>query len=280
MGRWTISAPVGPGQPNRRGDVLIVQQLLNRARQDDPHGATLVEDGEFGSQTQSRLLRFQAETVHLRQPDGIVGLPGPTIAALKRASPPTASGQPASPDDALAAALHRRAAASKATFKVAWINRALPAARLVKAKWGVPIAVTLAQGALESNWGRTAPGNVYFGVKGKATDGGSIAVATHEVIGGVSRAETDAFRSYDSLESSADDYGRFLATNQRYAAAFNYRNDPDMFIRSVAQARYATDPRYEKKIKSIMAANGLKDYDQAAPARPVYSDAASIGNFG
>ena len=277
MGRWSVSASVGPGQSNRRRDVLIVQKLLNRAQHNDPHGGTLVEDGEFGSETQSRLSRFQAETAHLRQPDGIVGLSGPTAAALRQFIPhaPTLP-----PQDALAAALHRRAAVSKAAFKVTWINRALPAARLVKAKRGVPIAVTLAQGALESNWGRTAPGNVYFGVKGKAPGGGSIAVATHEVSGGVSRAETDAFRSYDSLESSADDYGRFLATNHRYATAFNFRDDPDMFIRMVAQAHYGTDPHYEKKIKSIMAANGLKDYDEAAPTKPIYSDAVSIGHFG
>ncbi len=251
----------------------------------------------FGPRTKTRLLQFQGETVHLREPDGLIGLPGPTQTALQRfaPSPPTPSVGPASapvsaaangaakptvePQDALAAALHRRAAVPKAAFKVSWINRALPAARLVKGTWGVPIAVTLAQGALESNWGRSAPGNVYFGVKGKSPDGKSVAVATHEVSGGVRRAETDAFRSYDSLESSADDYGRFLVTNHRYVAAFNYRDDPDMFIHMVAQAGYATDPLYESKIKSIMAANGLKDYDIERATQQVYNDAVNIGNF-
>lgn len=77
---------------------------------------------------------------------------------------------------------------------------------MVKRNWGVPIAVTISQGALESDWGHRAPGNMYFGVKGKSPKGTSIDVLTHEVSGGVSSKIKDSFRSYDSLEQSADDY--------------------------------------------------------------------------
>ncbi len=164
------------------------------------------------------------------------------------------------PNDALAAALRKRASRPKSPFKSARISRALPAAISVKAKWSVPIAVTLAQGALESDRGRATPGNVFFGVKGRAPDGKTVKPASHEVTGGVRHGESDGFRSYDTLEASAEDYGRFPGTSHRYASAFNHRDDPDMFIHLVAAAGYATDPSYEKKIKSIMAANGLKDF--------------------
>jgi flagellar protein FlgJ len=35
------------------------------------------------------------------------------------------------------------------------------------------------------------------------------------------------------LEQSADDYGRFLSVNKRYATAFSYPNDPEKFIHEV-----------------------------------------------
>ena len=294
MDRWTLSGSVGPGQLNDRRDVLIVQKLLNRACQDDPDGSALKEDGLFGPVTRARLAAFQTQTAHLRRADATAKPGGPTMTAMSRFAPHRARGPlvhivaaPAHvgngtvrPNDALAAALRKRASRPKASFKSAWINRALPAAISVKGKWGVPIAVTLAQGALESNWGRTAPGNVFFGVKGRAPDGKTVKLATHEVTGGIRHGENDGFRSYDTLEASAEDYGRFLGTNHRYASAFNYRDDPDMFIHLVATAGYATDPSYENKIKSIMAANGLKDFDRKGVSRLVYNDAVNIGVFG
>jgi flagellar protein FlgJ len=106
--------------------------------------------------------------------------------------------------------------------------------------------VTIAQGALESNWGRKAKGNVYFCVKGKSPKGKSVAFATNENYDGKSVKINDSFRSYDSLEQSADDYGRFLSVNKRFAAAFSYPNDPEKFIHEVAKAGYATDSSYEK----------------------------------
>jgi flagellar protein FlgJ len=107
--------------------------------------------------------------------------------------------------------------------------------------------VTIAQRALESNWGRKAKGNAYFCVKGKSPKGKSVAFATHENYDGKSVKINDSFRSYDSLEQSADDYGRFLSVNKRYAAAFSYPNDPEKFIHEVAKVGYATYSSYEKK---------------------------------
>lgn len=289
MKRWVLEAAVGVGQVNRKPDVLIVQRLLNRSRQDDPVTPALAEDGVFGPLTKARLVTFQSSIVHMASSDAVVQSNGPTARALAGFAPPSSPQSlprpPAhgtatprvEPRDALAAALMQRAARPKAGFKTAWINRALPAATSVKHNWGVPIAVTIAQGALESNWGRHAPSNVFFGVKGKAPDGRSAKLATHEVTNGVRHGETDGFRAYDTLEASADDYGRFLATNHRYAHAFAYRDDPDRFIHLVALAGYATDPNYEQKIKSIMAANGLKDCDTKLGGRRIYNDAVSVG---
>ncbi|WP_345830298.1 glucosaminidase domain-containing protein [Erwinia sp. HDF1-3R] len=282
--RWKLTAAVGVGQPNHSEDVRKVQALLNRAAYES-HGAILHEDGKFGPKTQARIEEFQRTQVHMSQPDGVLNRNGPTERKLSHSSNPTpqrataahSSAAPATariePDSAAAELLQKRAAQRPPNRKVAWFNRALPAAINVKSRWGVPVAVTLAQGALESSWGTHAPGNIFFGVKGKSPDGKSINVTTHEVYGGSSTVIQDGFRSYDSLEQSADDYGRFLASNNRYRAAFAYRNDPEKFIHEVAKAGYATDPDYEKKILIIIRVNGLKDYDL-----PQVSTSASFQN--
>ena len=303
MDRWALASPVGIAQPNARRDVLIVQKLLNRCRSDDPRGASLAEDGVFGSKTQTRLEEFQRGVVHLVRPDGVVGVSGPTDRALMPISPGSSSFVPSSalaalaarraggqavstagaspivqPGSSLATLMKMKAANPKSPLKRSWVNRALPAAVAVKAKWGVPIAVLIAQGALESHWGTIAPGNAFFGVKGHSPTGKSITEATHEEAHGKLHAENDAFRAYASLDDAADDYGRFLTVNKRYAKAFLYRDDPDRFIHEVAAAGYATKSGYEMPIKSIMAFNGFKDFDKPG-ARLVYNDAVSIGTF-
>ena len=57
-GRWKLSASVGVGQPNVRADVLIVQELLNRSRHDDPATNPLPETGIFDHATRDHLARF------------------------------------------------------------------------------------------------------------------------------------------------------------------------------------------------------------------------------
>lgn len=272
--RWTLKAAVGAGQPNYHDDVKKVQMLLNRAAHEN-HASILSEDGIFGPKTEARIAEFQNTYLHMNHADSVVNRSGPTqrsLSHIANSSPQRRSNIFSSsiapsvhaqiiPDSAAAKLLEKQAAQRPENKKIAWFNRALPAAINVKAHWGVPIAVTLAQGALESGWGLTAPGNVFFGVKGKSSEGKSVTITTHENYSGQSTKIKDSFRAYDTLEQSADDYGRFLATNRRYAGAFAYRNDPEKFIKAVALAGYATDPAYEKKILGIIRANGLKDYD-------------------
>lgn len=265
--RWKISRPVGVNQPNHPTDVKKIQVLLNRAIRDD-NFESLKEDGLWGPKTFARLLYFQKNIVHLSHADAVVNLHGPTFRRLNQAKNRTHHDVSSYhkqtaivPDSSQITQLAQRASSPLPAIKSEWINRALPAAIDVKRNWGVPIAVTIAQGALESGWGHKAPGNVYFGVKGKSPNGNSINITTHEESGGSLTKINDSFRSYDSLEQSADDYGRFLSTNKRYADAFAYSNDPEKFIHEVAKAGYATDSNYEKKILNIIRTTGIKDYD-------------------
>ncbi|EMV7406912.1 TPA: glucosaminidase domain-containing protein [Enterobacter soli] len=265
--RLRISRAVGVNQPNNIADVKKVQMLLNRAIRDD-NIESLKEDGLWGPKTFARLVYFQKQYVHLSHPDAVVNRYGPTFKRLNRTNSvahnetsPHQRHTIVVPDSNQIKQLAQRASLPLPSFKSEWINRALPVAINVKRNWGVPIAVTIAQGALESNWGRKAKGNAYFCVKGKSPKGKSVAFATHENYDGKSVKINDSFRSYDSLEQSADDYGRFLSVNKRYATAFSYPNDPEKFIHVIASAGYATDPDYEKKLLNIIRGAGLKDYD-------------------
>ena len=153
----------------------------------------------------------------------------------------------------------KRIAISPAS-RQAFVNMALPACRAAHIKYGVPISVMLAQTALESGWGTNAPGNAYFGVKGKSRDGRSVHEDTHEVIAGKRVAENDTFRSFDSFADAADDYGHRF-TNPKFAHALVFRNEPEKFITEVLRCHYATDPLYKKNIMQIIRANHLDQYD-------------------
>lgn len=276
--RWKIKSGVGVGQPNRKEDVKKIQMLLNRSTNENTPQLLLKEDGIFGPKTRYRIEVFQRTQLHMRRFDGIIDPQGPTQRRLgnirtkktihykrhKAESSHTKiairqSKSAILPDDPSLRKLE--ANAKPDNIKTVWINRALPAAIKLKARLGIPIAVTIAQGALESCYGTKAKGNIYFGIKGKSPQGKSITVTTHETYGNKSILIQDSFRSYDTLEQSADDYGDFLAGNHRYSAAFNFKDDPEKFIHEVAKAGYATNPDYERLLISIIRTNGLSDYD-------------------
>lgn len=159
---------------------------------------------------------------------------------------------------------HHRAHATPA-YVTDFIALLLPVARKVKQTWGVPIAVCIAQAALETGWGKHVKGNAYFGIKGKAPTGKSVNFDTREVIGGRSMTINDKFRAYTDLDEAADDYGRFLKTNARYAACFAFSDQPEQFVDRLAAAGYATDPNYAHVLKSIIRSHSLAAYDQPSP---------------
>ncbi|MGH8880632.1 MAG: glucosaminidase domain-containing protein [Stackebrandtia sp.] len=136
-------------------------------------------------------------------------------------------------------------------------------------RFGVPASVASAQAILESGWGKSGlatEANNFFGIKCADGDPGSTASScvnykTWEVVAGNDTTVRDAFRSYDSASDSFLDHGQFLQENPRYAEAFNHSDDPDQFIREVANAGYATDPDYADKIIDIMQKNDLYRFD-------------------
>ena len=157
------------------------------------------------------------------------------------------------------------------TVQEAFIARAARAARATAKEYGVPAAVTLAQAALESDWGRAHMGdaNNYFGIKAYDKGGvpqigpiakGFITLPTREVVNGRSITVNARFRAYKSMADSFRDHANFLKVNSRYAPAFDHTDEPDAFARAIAKAGYATDPSYADKLIALMRQYELYAY--------------------
>ncbi|MCL2324957.1 MAG: glucosaminidase domain-containing protein [Proteobacteria bacterium] len=141
-----------------------------------------------------------------------------------------------------------------------------PIAREASRKTRVPASVAIAQAALETGWGKFTIGvakNLY-GIKGTGPAGKTVS-STQEWVNGQFITIQDGFRMYNTWLESIEDYQKLLQ-GSRYAAAFNYTNDPDKFIAEVHKAGYATDPDYTKKIISIMNGNGIRSWNVSSDA--------------
>lgn len=255
----SINGSVGAGGINRDADVRAIQELLNR------HVSRLglirlFVDGATGPRTLEAIRRFQKMVMGLVMPDGRVDPQGRTLAALD-------GGVTGGTTPNLAATATGGTGAAKTKKSTpphveSFIKLLLSAATKTKQSWGVPIAVMIAQAALETGWGSSVKSNAYFGIKGKSPTGKSTTLATHEVIGGKTVKIDDAFRAYESLDEAADDYGRFLNENPRYIKCFAHKDDPEEFVAELAAAGYATDPNYANKLTSIIRRYDLANYDK------------------
>jgi hypothetical protein len=144
-----------------------------------------------------------------------------------------------------------------------FINKIAPAAVEDMINTGVLASITIAQAALESAWGQSAPGNNLFGIKGSGTT-----QTTEEFINGEWVTINAGFRSYQNWLGSITDHSKFLLENPRYrnAGFFDKCSVRDYTGAAIAlqAAGYATDPQYSKKLMEIIEINNLNQYDQEA----------------
>jgi flagellum-specific peptidoglycan hydrolase FlgJ len=157
------------------------------------------------------------------------------VAMTPTAGPDTGEADPNAPD------------APPAPSAKAYIEQMKPHALRVAKATGVDPKLVIAQAALETGWGQHAPGNNHFGIKG----GNGPALTTQEAGPDGKLYTTKArFRGYKDAGESADDYGRFLKENDRYAPVLKAKG-LDAQIDAMAGTGYATDPHYGLKLHSI-----------------------------
>lgn len=158
----------------------------------------------------------------------------------------------------------------------AFIASLAPAAEETGRRIGVDPRIILAQAALESNWGRSAPGNNFFGIKSHGASGGNV-LSTTEVVNGQPVRIRDSFRAYASPADSVQGYGDFISRNPRYAA-FRSAQGLDAQIAALGKSGYATDPNYAAKIGSIargLGGDGASVASMFGGAPPMASAAAA-----
>lgn len=130
------------------------------------------------------------------------------------------------------------------------------AAQVVCDAYGVPWQVCVAQGAIESSYGKDAIGDFnIFGRKYNG-EGKKVTVATQEEVDGVLIDTVADFQDYDSLEDAIEDWCILMTQEPLYMDCLNYTDNPNAFADCIANT-YATDSNYASLIKKVMRDWGL-----------------------
>lgn len=122
-------------------------------------------------------------------------------------------------------------------------------------------SVTLAQWALESNYGKAMPkgSNNPFGIKANG-DQPSVDAMTWEVVRGKRIDIVQRFRKFETMADAFEAHNRLLATSKHYKKARAAKTAVE-FAKALTGI-YATDPDYDKKLRSIMGKYNLYQYDR------------------
>lgn len=161
-------------------------------------------------------------------------------------------------------------------FVTAFKNDAFAVAQ----KTGIHYLIILTQAALESGWGKYAPGNMFFGIKDTdGVNGNEQLITTTEystkqnlkfpIILSITPVVRngrklfkykvkDYFRKYATPADSFEDHAKFFLANPRYQKALAFKQDPDCFFEAIAKAGYATAPDYASTLKKVC--NSIKKH--------------------
>ncbi|NIG53278.1 glucosaminidase domain-containing protein [Chitinophaga sp. Cy-1792] len=141
---------------------------------------------------------------------------------------------------------------------------------------GVPAAITLAQGVVETQSGNGAlcqQSNNHFGIKCKNT-------WTGKTIKYDDDAAQECFRVYETARESYKDHSDFLRSNPRYAFLFQFDGeDYKSWAFGLKQAGYATNKTYPQQLIKVIEDNNLQRFSLIALGKlsPEASEASSIG---
>jgi flagellum-specific peptidoglycan hydrolase FlgJ len=134
-----------------------------------------------------------------------------------------------------------------------FVQQAWAAAEASTAVSRMPAWVTVAQAALESNWGASGlsrEAQNYFGIK--AHGGAQVRMATAECEQGRMVATEACFARYGSMAECFAARDRILLHGAVYAAARAACCDEEKFIEEMAR-HWATDPHYAEKLRAMLA---------------------------
>ncbi|MFB6455091.1 glucosaminidase domain-containing protein [Chitinophaga sp. Hz27] len=141
---------------------------------------------------------------------------------------------------------------------------------------GVPAAITLAQGVVETQSGNGAlcqQSNNHFGIKCKNNWTGKTVKYDDD-------AAQECFRVYETAKESYKDHSDFLRSNPRYAFLFQFDGeDYKSWAFGLKQAGYATNKTYPQQLIKVIEDNNLQRFSLIALGKmsPEATEANSIG---
>jgi LysM repeat protein len=145
-----------------------------------------------------------------------------------------------------------------ASYVTEYINKYSAVAVSEMQRTGIPASITLAQGMLESGYGRSTlatKGNNHFGIKCHSTWTG--ARIYHD-----DNRKGECFRAYNSALESYRDHSEFLVNGSRYSELFKLsKTDYRAWAHGLKKAGYATDPKYAQLLIGKIEEYGLHAYD-------------------
>jgi len=132
---------------------------------------------------------------------------------------------------------------------------------------GIPASIKLAQGLLESDWGRSnlaTEANNHFGIKcGNSWTGGSFFKEDDDYQDG--KLISSCFRKYGDAAQSYVDHTTFLS-KPRYVDLFELDpKDYKSWAKGLRKAGYATDKKYPQKLITIIEKYDLAKFDSMQP---------------
>jgi LysM repeat protein len=140
---------------------------------------------------------------------------------------------------------------------------------------GVPAAITLAQGILETENGNSdlfKKSNNHFGIKCKSDWTGPTVSHDDDAAG-------ECFRVYKTAEESYMDHSNFLKAGTRYSFLFQYDpSDYKAWAYGLRKAGYATNPKYPEILIQNIENYNLQQYtlmalnNVASPTRTSYKE--------
>ena len=133
---------------------------------------------------------------------------------------------------------------------------------------GVPASITLAQGMIESDYGRSTlarNANNHFGIK--CHNGWTGATVRHN-----DDRRNECFRKYRNPDESFYDHSDFLRTGSRYSFLFEIPSDDyKSWARGLKKAGYATNPDYANMLIRKIEQFNLDAYDRGYTANKIKS---------
>lgn len=140
-----------------------------------------------------------------------------------------------------------------------YINKYSDVAREEMKTYGIPASITLAQGLLESDAGRSSLAskcNNHFGIKCHSDWKGGRTYKDDD-------QRNECFRCYKTAQESFRDHSLFLRNGKRYAFLFDMEaDDYKGWAKGLKSAGYATSPTYANKLVELIERYDLSRYDK------------------